>query len=200
MISSRLLLLFLAGTVAGLSGATLTVGDTFLGIVQIQAFGPLGESFTVPGTPVQSLGFRLNSLNPTEPVGSLTLTIRAGDGINGSIIGTQILTPAAGTNGYFDFPVDSYSFTAGQMYTGLLTSNTIYWGLYVGSDVYSGGKAYSRVPLPIPEPNDVAFRLTYTAIPEPGSLLLVAAGIVTIAIRTVQSYTCASPVPWRGKS
>lgn len=145
------------------SAETLEIGADFPDGSQVQSFQPIGQSFTAPGSPVYSFGFRLFPINPVAGVAPLSFSLFAGEGTAGPLLLTRTVTPPAGLNGYFDLDLSGVTLTPGSVYTVVLTTTNSYWGLYaVGSgNPYSGGHLYAQNPFFPVENGDAAFRLRY---------------------------------------
>jgi hypothetical protein len=156
---------------------------------QVQAFTPMGQSFTAEDATLESIGVFAMTFNPHHPFGSLTFNLFEGGGFDGTLLGTAIVDPAAGSNGWTDADFGSLNLVIGQLYTFQIasTNGSAYWGVqtnerfgvndYAGGSLFLNGSAVS---------GDFRFRVTPgvdplpEAVPEPGSFVLLGLGSLSL--------------------
>lgn len=182
----------LLGTLA----VTVVLGTAQAGVItqslhnnnfQIQAFFPIGQSFTAEDSSV-AIGFEFVAMNPSFGNDPLTMRLLSGDGTGGSLLASQTFTLSA--NGFFDVDFSSVALSVGQVYTAVLEALNPRWGVYVQhrEDVYAGGRAYFADIngfFGTGADSDLTFRVTPTdsggTVPEPTSLAIVAAALGALA-------------------
>lgn len=172
--------------------------------VQIQAFGPIGQSFTSIDSTLTSFGFQFQTFNSSASNVPVTFSLLSGAGLGGSLIySQQLMLPSnlpERTGVFYDFTVPNLAVTIGGNYTALLSSTTsrvglalgpeynIYTGQPLGGDAYAGGRAYFTTQ---PFPNctnsdssncDLNFRVTgmstvSAAVPEPSTWSMMILGM-----------------------
>lgn len=169
------------------------------------AFGsPVGQSFTAIDTNLTSFGFQFKqytaSGNLAAPNLSYTWTLLNGAGLTGSAIASRTFTvpttTSATTPTWIDFDITGTNVIAGQVYTAILTSQNMKFGLVMGpninlsngqelsGDAYTGGRAYftQEVYANCARTGncDLNFRVTGTtaagAVPEPATWAMMLAG------------------------
>jgi PEP-CTERM motif len=197
------------------SAATLQVisGPTGQRAIALEAFGPVGQSFTAFDTTISSIGFQFQALNPTAANTSINLSLRSGASLTGASLFSNSFTLPLSINGrtstWFDVAVPNWLVTTGQTYT-LVMANTggsfrnavvlgpeidINTGAVLGTDAYTGGTALFTT-----QPYqgfciqrgicDLNFRITATtpqgAIPEPATwaMLVSGFGLAGVALRS----------------
>lgn len=177
--------------------------------LQVAYYGPLGQSFTAIDTDLASFGFQFETFNPGQPNSPVSLTIRAGAGLDGSIVATRTATlpaiPATRVGTWFDFDFTGTTLMAGQAYTALLSTSSALLGLVygpdlniftgepLGGDAYAGGTIVSTRVLDTycitSGACDTNFRFTATtpgaAVPEPAAwaMMIAGFGVVGSAMR-----------------
>ena len=206
------------------NAATLQVisGPTGQRAVTLEAFGPVGQSFTAFDSVISSVGFQFESLNPTAANTPINLTLRSGSSLTGASLFSTSFTLPLSINGrmatWFDVAVPNWTVTTGQVYT-LVMANTggsfrnavvlgpeinINTGAVLGGDAYTGGMALFTTQ---PYQNfcvtsgicDLNFRITATtpvvaAVPEPTTwaMLVSGFGLAGFALRTAKRRSPAA--------
>ncbi|MEP6785399.1 MAG: PEPxxWA-CTERM sorting domain-containing protein [Sphingomonadales bacterium] len=221
MKSIRFLSCLAAGTVAfssiAANAATLQVVSGPLGTraVTINAFQPLGQSFTAIDSSLNSFGFLFESLNPTSANAPITFSLLAGAGLGGSALYTTTFTLPTSINGrtptWYDFGIAA-NVVVGQQYTAVLTTTSnrnavslgpdynVSTGQFGGGDAYSGGQAYFSNSAIYANCQgtanncDLNFRVTGTtaaAVPEPASwaMMITGFGAVGFGLRRRRATT-----------
>lgn len=206
------------------SAATLQVisGPTGQRAVTLEAFGPVGQSFTAFDTTISSVGFQFEALNPAAVNTPINLTLRSGSSLTGASLFSTSFTLPLTINGltatWFDVAVPNWVVTTGQVYT-LVMANTggsfrnavvlgpeinIQTGQVLGGDAYTGGTALFTTQ---PYQNfcltsgicDLNFRITATtpviaAVPEPATwaMLVSGFGIAGFGLRSAKRRKLAA--------
>lgn len=195
----------LASIATPATAATLQVisGPTGQRAIALEAFGPVGQSFTAFDTTISSIGFQFQALNPTAANTAINLSLRSGSSLTGASLFSTSFTLPLSINGrtstWFDVAVPNWLVTTGQTYT-LVMANTggsfrnavvlgpeidLNTGNPVGGDAYAGGTALFTT-----QPYqgfclqrgicDLNFRITATtpqgAIPEPATWAMLVSG------------------------
>ena len=148
------------------------------GSVQVLAFDPLGQSFTAASNKLISFDFDILTYNPTFANHALRLDILQGSGTGGLVLDTATFSLASGFNGLAGatFNLDVI---AGGIYTAVLTTDTVFWGVSVnGSDVYAGGNSFYNGHA---TGGDLVFRATFAdaTVPDGSSTILLLGGALT---------------------
>jgi len=185
------------------SAATLEVvsGPTGQRAVTLPYVGLAGQSFTAFDTDLSAIGFQWEALNPTNVNAPITLSLLAGETLDGTALFTTSFTlpdaVADRTPTWFDVDVSGWQVVTGESYTLVLSTNSyrngvvlgpeinIYTGEVLGTDAYAGGTAlFQNAPYSgFCETSglcDLNFRITATtpqaAVPEPQSWALLTLG------------------------
>lgn len=154
---------------------------------RIDAFSPFGQSFTAVSSAITTIGFSFDGLNFAADPSPVTVSLRAGDGVTGPVIAERAISPIsepsfnAGILSFADFT--GTTLTVGSKYTAVLSTTTIFWGVYsLASDSYAGGTAYVSG---VEEPDDLVFQVNSATVPEPvgGALLAIGLGALFVARR-----------------
>jgi hypothetical protein len=205
------------------SAATLQVisGPTGQRAVTLEAFGPVGQSFTAFDTTISSIGFQFEALNPTAANTAINLTLRTGPSLTGTSLFSTSFTLPLSINGrtatWFELAVPNWTVMTGQVYT-LVMANTggsfrnavvlgpeinINTGQVLGGDAYAGGTALFTTQ---PYQNfcltsgicDLNFRITATtavaSVPEPATwaMLVSGFGIAGFGLRSAKRRNMAA--------
>jgi hypothetical protein len=191
--------LLAAALPAAASAATIQVESGTRG-ASISYFQPIGQTFTAIDNQLTSIGFQFQSLNPSNANDAITLTIRQGAGLTGSILATQSFTLPNSINSqtpvWFDIALANLGVTIGEAYTAVLTTTgsfrnavtfgpnlNIYTGEPLTGDAYTGGTLVSQT---VVDPFctrtgscDLNFRVsgvTVAGVPEPTTWAMLIAG------------------------
>lgn len=194
---ARTTLAFAALAAASSASAVVVIDQPIQsGGIQVQAFSPVGQSFTAVTSVVTSIGALLQNFNVQLPEWvadrTLTLNLYEGSGFGGSLLATSVVDVAdvignsANAFGMVDFPLAAANTVIGQVYTFGLVANTPRFGVRTSGDMdaYALGRAFYEpiIPsFPPAERSDLTFRVS--AVPEPGVAALMLAGLGLIALR-----------------
>ena len=205
----------LACAVSSATAATLQVisGPTGQRSVTLDAFGPVGQSFTAFDRVISSVGFQFNALNPSLVNAPISLRLLSGSTLSGAALFSTTFTLPSSINSttatWFDIAVPSWTVTTGQSYTLVLANTSssfrnavvlgpeinIFTGQVLGTDAYAGGTALFTTQ---PYQNfcvtsgicDLNFRITATtpAVPESSTwaMLVSGFGIVGATVRVTR--------------
>ena len=205
----------LACAISPAIAATLQVvsGPTGQRSVTLDAFGPVGQSFTAFDRVISSVGFQFNALNPGLVNAPISLRLLSGSTLSGAALFSTTFTLPTSINSttatWFDIAVPSWTVTTGQSYTLVLANTSssfrnavvlgpeinINTGQVLGTDAYAGGTALFTTQ---PYQNfcvtsgicDLNFRITATtpAVPESSTwaMLVSGFGIVGGAVRVTR--------------
>lgn len=165
--------------------------------IQINAFAPVGQSFTANSSSIETIELALRNFNlpGNEADHTVTVTLFGGEGFGGpqlfqttvdvdAILGTD----PVGIFRWISFGMGNIPLIIGDAYSFLVFDSTPRFGLnYNLGDVYAGGHAYNA-DLGFGSygdvvNNDLAFRVTTmaTAVPEPASLSISLLGLLLLA-------------------
>lgn len=164
--------------------------------IQINAFAPVGQSFTANSSTIETIELALRNFNipGNEADLNVMVTLFEGEGFGGlqlaqatvdvdAILGTDPVSIFR----WISFGMGNVPLILGDVYSFLVFDATSRYGLnYNLGDVYSGGHAYNA-DLGFGSfgdvlNNDVAFRVTAaaTAVPEPASLSAFLSGLLLL--------------------
>lgn len=219
MIRSAIAAAALALSASAAQATTTEITPGNLRGIQIAYSQGVGQSFVATGTELNSFGFEFQTFNPGRFNSPVTLTLRSGAGLTGSVITSRTMTlptqPNYPNNAWFDFDFTGTALTAGQTYTAELTTSSallgliygpdvnIYTGVPLGGDAYAGGQIYANNGIATNCANDHSicdanFRFTTTgsataAVPEPASwaMMLGGFGLMGTAMRRRRSVRFA---------
>lgn len=166
--------LAVAACFAGIAQAAPIVQDTNTGSLQIEYHSPLGQSFAAQDGVLNSFGLYFLTYNPGSGYSPLTVTIYEGAGFGGAVLGSTVINPVAGSNGWFDAAFNIAT-TVNQTYTAGISTGTAYWGADVnwGGNPYAGGTAFYQGA----EQSAADFRFRVNAVPEPETYAMLLAGL-----------------------
>ncbi|MGH8176184.1 MAG: hypothetical protein ACREV5_07995 [Steroidobacter sp.] len=164
-----------------LASAGLILQDQENGVFQVNAFEPIGQSFTAEDAGVL-IAFQMECINCGFPnADALRMDLFSGDGLGGALLASRSFSLISGFAGFFDVDFSALVLSVGSRYTAALSvlGDDPYWGVRVSTtDVYSGGSAYARECQTCgPAAAELAFRVTPVTpvnVSEPGVLALLA--------------------------
>jgi hypothetical protein len=179
--------------------ATTILVDSGERIQTISFADPLGQTFKAPGINLVSVGLQFATLNPTAPQNTLTVAIRKGASLTGTVLASRTFLPA--NVGRFDPKVFTHlDFTGvtlvlGAMYTITVVNNgagarngIVFgpnllnppFGTEFGPDAYPDGELLFTGSLGgcgiNPPSCDLNFKVETFAIPEPATWAMLIAG------------------------
>ena len=165
--------LFSLGLASTADAALIQVGLT-VGTSQLNAFEPIGQSFTAEDRNVL-FGFNLEVMNLTYPNDPIRFTLYEGQGFGGVVLDAQDITAPAGVNGFFDVDFSAIDLSIGQFYTvgAFVVGDSPYWGVAKSLDLYAGGNAYSSG---VATTYDWSFRVS--PVPVPSAVWLFGSGLI----------------------
>lgn len=190
---------------AAAEGTLQVAGGSGQRSAQIQAYGPVGQSFTAFTDTITSVGFQFNTLNPGAANAPITFNLFAGETLTGpSLFTGSFALPVAWTDRiprWADIALPSVAVTNGSVYSLVLNTTSartgivlgpdynIFTGQPLGPDAYAGGRAFANRTM---FPNctgannncDLNFRVTgetlAAAVPEPASWALLILGFAAV--------------------
>lgn len=133
-------------TMVNSSYALMINQDTANGDLQIQAYEPLGQSFTATDTNIGSVGLFIIPYNQhfNDPTLTMSLFSGAGDFSAGTLLISQDFTLSTNYLGWIDLGVGSVSFNQNAQYTIGIFNDTPQWGVGINwsGNPYNGGTAF----------------------------------------------------------
>jgi hypothetical protein len=195
---SRVLML---AAIFGLAGATAHAGtilnDTTTSQVQVEYFGPIGQSFTAIDDQLVSIGFKLGTLNASFPNDPVTVDLYSGAGTGGTLLASDTLTLPDYLDGtaFTDFDFSGTTLSVGGIYSAVVSivGSSPHTGIGLSSaDPYSGGAAFGQNLGDAgcnPGACDLAFQVVGTsaagALPEPATwaMMILGFGAAGAALR-----------------
>jgi hypothetical protein len=175
--------------------------------IQINAFAPVGQSFTASSSSIETIELALRNFNlpGNELDHTVTVTLFGGEGFVGPQLSQSTVdvdailgTDPVGVFWWISFGMGNIPLVIGDAYSFLVFDSTPRFGLnYNLGDVYAGGHAYNADlgfgTYGDVVNNDLAFRVTTTAtaLPEPVSLSIFLLGILLLAwVRAGRMVRC----------
>lgn len=175
--------------------------------IQINAFAPVGQSFTASSSSIETIELALRNFNlpGNELDHTVTVTLFWGEGFVGPQLSQSTVdvdailgTDPVGVFRWISFGMGNIPLVIGDAYSFLVFDSTPRFGLnYNLGDVYAGGHAYNADlgfgTYGDVVNNDLAFRVTTTAtaLPEPVSLSIFLLGILLLAwVRAGRMVRC----------
>ncbi len=134
-------------TIIGSDGTT-TIGSIYhltptWGLtIQIKAFDPIGQTFKAEGNTLESFTFLYRILDYDIAEAPITLSIYAGIGNGGPLIGAETFSLDIGHYGLHavNFSPLGSVFTIGDQYSAMVTTTSARWGLTDSSNGYADGE------------------------------------------------------------
>ena len=166
--------------------------------LSVAPFDPLAQSFLLTtGTGLGSIGFTFTNQIPTSPNEAITVTLYAGVGFSGSVLGsvTQLLTESLPSPFQPGLPVD-FDFSGVALAPGLYTAavttiSSPRVGLkFATNNPYADGAMFYTGLLPPGACTssgancDLQFRVLPASVPETSSLILLALGSLLASTKT----------------
>lgn len=163
----------------GISTAGVILQDTDNGANQIQAFSPMGQSFTAED-PFVSFAFFYNTFNRQFANLPMDMKLFAGTTTAGVPLITvpfSIPNPTQNFTGFFDVDLSSIALTVGNVFTASVMAPNPYWGISIqrSGNPYTGGLAIVSGTERADE--DWRFRVTPVNVPEPATIALFGLGL-----------------------
>jgi len=164
--------------------------------IQINAFAPVGQSFTANSSSIETIELAVRNFNlpGNEFDHTVTVTLFGGEGFGGPQLSQSTVdvdailgTDPVGIFRWISFGMGNIPLIIGGVYSFLVFDSTPRFGLnYNLGDVYAGGHAYNADlgfgTYGDVVNNDLAFRVTTTttALPEPISLSMFLFGLLLL--------------------
>lgn len=182
-------------TATGLAGLALWAGPASADIVQdsgifdrqIGVHQPIGQTFTAVDAQIAQIAFAFSDINPTFPNNPVTMSLYAGVGFDGALLGSVTMTlpdVLPGTSAppeFIDFDFTGTTLDVGAVYTiAVTTVGPKIAVVYSTSNPYDAGHYVSGSDGIVQE-WDLNFRVT--AVPAPAGGVLLGAAAMTLARR-----------------
>ena len=154
------------------------------GSYQVQAYEPIGQSFTAEDATV-SAGLYFTVMNPhfanSDPI---QYSLYAGTGVGGPLLNSSSFMVPDGFSGFHMVDFSATPLTVGNVYTlaAHVVGGSPYWGVTIPlGDPYAGGDGIFAGNVVVGQ--DVSLQVIPTAAPEPVSVVLLGIGLAGAAIR-----------------
>lgn len=184
--------------IAGCASAATQAGTILQGSgvfdAAIAAFDPIGQSFKAIDTDLLTISLAFSDINPELANDPITISLFAGSGFGGMLLDSQSVTlPAVlpstfASPVFIDFDFSGNSLVIGNTYTIGLTATNFKVAVVYGPDAYADGTMLTTGGTPCAAAScDLNFRVIGetpdgpVAVPEPGTLALIAAGLLGFA-------------------
>lgn len=149
----------------------------------ISAYQPIGQTFTAVDAQISQIAFAFSNINPSFPNDPVTMSLYAGEGFDGALLGAvsmtlpSVLPGTSDTPEFIDFDFSGTTLTLGEVYTiAVTTSNSPKIAVvYSTSDLYAGG-SYISGDDGLVTSLELNFRVT--AVPAPAGVAVLGLGLL----------------------